>query len=437
MPSGGNTAIRASRPPNFGIPYPWLAEEVERVERRTGLTTPWKDNLVSGPLTTIRVVEMAGIGPAPFGVMILADLGAEVIRVDRVRQEEGPIASWGVGLSRGRRSIAIDLKTPAGAEVAHRLISSADVVVEGYRPGVMERLGLGPQDFPDNPGLVYARMSGWGQSGPLAATVGHDLNYIAVAGALYNTGYPDRPPLPPQAYVGDFGGGGTFLVIGIMTALYERTRSGLGQVIDSAVFDGVVALTAFSHGLATIGQWGPRGTTIADGSRPYYTCYRTSDQQFVAVAALEPVFYQNLLCKLGLDQATFPQFEPSAWPKLREELTALFASRTRNEWAAEFADVDACVTPVLQLHEVAEHPHSMARRSFVDVAGTLQPAPAPRLGRTPAVAAAQSSPLGRDSESIAISLGWTPQEVKAMVAAGVLAVRPDTPRHGSMSDGEA
>lgn len=373
------------------------------------------------PLAGIRVVEMAGIGPAPFGVMILADLGAEVIRVDRVRQPEGGPATWGVGISRGRRSLAVDLKQPAGAEVVRRLISSCDVVVESYRPGVMERLGLGPDEFSESPGLIYGRMSGWGQSGPLASMAGHDLNYIAVAGALFNTGYPDRPPLPPQAYIGDFGGGGTFLALGILVALFDRARSGRGQVVDAAVFDGVLAMTAFSHGLAAIGEWGARGTTIADGSVPYYTCYTTSDDQYVAVAAIEPVFYDNLLRRLGLDAAAFPQNDRDAWPRLRAELSRIFASRTRDEWTVVFAGVDACLTPVLQLHEVADHPHSVARSSFADVGGSLQPAPAPRLARTPATAAAPSPPIGADSEAIAISLGWTSEEVDEMIASGVLA----------------
>jgi alpha-methylacyl-CoA racemase len=373
------------------------------------------------PLAGIRVAEMAGIGPAPFGVMLLADLGAEVIRVDRIQQAlDGP-ASWGVGLARGRRSIAVDLKQPAGAALARKLVSSCDVVVESFRPGVMERLGLGPDEFADNPGLIYARMSGWGQSGPLASAAGHDLNYIAIAGALYNLGYPDRPPLPPQAYLGDFGGGGTFLALGVLAALFERATSGHGQVIDAAVFDGVVALTAFSHGLAALGEWGPRGTTIADGSVPYYSCYATSDDQYVAVAAIEPPFYDELLRTLELSAATYPQQDPRAWSGLRAELSRIFASRTREEWTRRFDGIDACVTPVLRLDEVAGHPHSVARGSFTDVGGLTQPTPAPRLSRTPATAAPPSSAPGADSEAVALSLGWTAKEVRELLAAGVLA----------------
>jgi alpha-methylacyl-CoA racemase len=379
-----------------------------------------------GPLAGIRVVEMAGIGPAPFGVMMLADLGADVVRVDRPQRPSSGPSTWGIGLDRGRRSLVADLKHPDGTEVVHRLIDRSDVLVESFRPGVMEKLGLGPDAFPNNTGLIYARMSGWGQTGPLARSAGHDLNYVAMAGALFNTGYPDRPPVPPQAYIGDFGGGGPFLAFGIMTALFERTRSGLGQVVDAAVFDGVVAMTAFSHGLAALGQWGARGTTIADGSVPYYSCYRTRDSQFVAVAALEPAFYQNLMDRLGLDGADFPQDETSRWPALRRELTRIFATRSRDEWAAFFDEVDACVTPVLQLGEVADHPQSLARESFADVGGLRQPVPAPRLGRTPARAADAPSVVGADSVAIARSLGWNDDEVSELRRTGAISSQPNT-----------
>jgi alpha-methylacyl-CoA racemase len=331
-----------------------------------------------GPLHGIRVLEIASLAPAPFGCMILADLGAEVLRVDRT-------SGGGLGppLGRGRRSVAVDLKHPDGPAAVLRLVESADVLVEGFRPGVAERIGIGPQPcLARNPRLVYARMTGWGQDGPLAPRAGHDINYIAVAGALEPIGRAGERPVPPLNLVGDFGGGGMLLAVGVLAALVERERSGAGQVVDAAMVDGAALLTTFLHGMRNGGMWShPRGENLLDGGAPFYDTYETADGRYVAVGAIEPQFYAALLAGLGLAGEELPaQQDRSGWPVLRERFAAVFACRTRDEWASLFADTDACVTPVLAPDEAAAHPHNAARGVFVDGA----PAPAPRFSRTPA-----------------------------------------------------
>ncbi|MBW4701059.1 CaiB/BaiF CoA-transferase family protein [Micromonospora sp. RL09-050-HVF-A] len=346
----------------------------------------------TGPLAGVRVVELASLAPAPFGCMVLADLGADVVRVDRPGgPAPGRLAAPTTGpLHRGRRVTTLDLKTPAGVADLLRLVERADVLVEAYRPGVAERLGFGPRTCRDrNPRLVYARLTGWGQDGPLAARAGHDIDYIALSGALEPLGRPGERPHAPLNLLGDFAGGGMLLATGVLAALLERERSDLGQVVDAAMVDGSALLTAFLHGMLGDGRWSaPRGANLLDGGAPFYDTYRTADDRFVAVGALEPAFYAALLTGLGLaDDPTLPaQHDPDGWPELRRRFTARFAERTRDEWTAVFADLDACVAPVLAPTEAHRHPHNAARGTFVAVGGEVQPAPAPRFARTPAAA---------------------------------------------------
>ncbi|MEV1014547.1 CaiB/BaiF CoA-transferase family protein [Micromonospora sp. NPDC049801] len=341
-----------------------------------------------GPLAGVRVVELASLAPAPFGCMVLADLGADVVRVDR---PGGPgagrlAAPSGGPLQRGRRLTALDLKSPTGVADLLRLVERADVLVEAYRPGVAERLGFGPDVCRDrNPRLVYARMTGWGQDGPLAARAGHDIDYIAVAGALEPLGRAGERPHAPLNLIGDFAGGGMLLAVGVLAALLERERSGLGQVVDAAMVDGSALLTSFLHGLLGTGRWAaPRGRNLLDGGAPFYDTYATADGGFMAVGALEPAFYGELLAGLGLTDADLPhQYDPSGWDELRRVFTERFAERTRDEWTAVFAERDACVAPVLAPGDAHRHPHNAARGTFVEVDGEVQPAPAPRFDRTP------------------------------------------------------
>ncbi|WFE92899.1 CaiB/BaiF CoA-transferase family protein [Micromonospora sp. WMMD987] len=347
------------------------------------------DAPAAGPLAGVRVVELASLAPAPFGCMVLADLGADVVRVDRPGGPgPGRLAAPSTGpLHRGRRVTALDLRSPAGLADLLSLVERADVLVEAYRPGVAERLGLGPGVCRErNPRLVYARLTGWGQDGPLAARAGHDIDYIAVAGALEPLGRAGTHPHAPLNLLGDFAGGGMLLATGVLAALLERERSGLGQVVDAAMVDGSALLTAFLHGMLAAGRWSaPRGGNLLDGGAPFYDTYRTADDRFVAVGALEPAFYAALLTGLGLaDDPGLPaQYDPDGWPELRRRFTARFAAHTRDEWTAVFADLDACVAPVLAPAEAHRHPHNAARGTFVEVGGEVQPAPAPRFARTP------------------------------------------------------
>jgi alpha-methylacyl-CoA racemase len=380
---------------------------------------------VSGPLTGITVVELAAIGPAPYGVMLLADLGARVIRVDRAAAARGQLGAEAsmVGLSRGRRSIGVDLKAAAGVEVVHRLVADADVLVEGFRPGVAERLGVGPDDLHAvNPRLVYARMTGWGQDGPLAPRAGHDIDYAALAGALHTVGRPDEPPPPPVNYLADFGGGGAFLAIGVLAALVERDRSGQGQVVDAAMLDGAASLTAFLHGLLAMGAWSTeRGTNLLDGAAPYYDTYRCADGRFLAIGALEPQFFAELCERLGLDPAEWPQHDRAAWPDQKRRLAELIATRTRDEWAQVFEDSDACVAPVLDLAEAPQHPHNVARGTFSEAFGVTQPAPAPRFSRTPGAIERPPPRPGEHTDEVLTELGLDTDAIAALRDAGFVA----------------
>ncbi len=341
-----------------------------------------------GPLVGLRVIELAGIGPGPHAAMLLADLGADVIRVERPSEGKQSLQLTPVAddqMLRGRRSVMLDLKSPAGRETVLRLVERADVLIEGSRPGVTERLGVGPADcHARNPRLVYARMTGWGQAGPLAERAGHDITYIALTGALHAIGIAGGKPVPPLNLVGDFGGGSMFLVVGVLAALWERDRSGAGQVIDAAMVDGVSVLVQMFWSLRACGLWSDdRGSNLLDSGTPFYDTYACADGRYVAVGALEPQFYTALLEGLGLIGEDLPeQLDPAGWSVLRQRFTDVFASRSRDEWVAVFDGTDACVAPVLSFAEVPAHPHIAARDTVITVAGVPQAAPAPRFSRT-------------------------------------------------------
>jgi alpha-methylacyl-CoA racemase len=345
---------------------------------------------VSGPLEGIKVVEMAGIGPGPFCAMLFVDMGADVLRIDRThRADEPPHRTPGSRfdvMGRGRRSVEIDLKKPGAADAVLPLIARADVLIEGFRPGVMERLGLGPSACLERqPKLVYGRMTGWGQHGPLAKAAGHDINYIAVTGALHAVGPRGGPPVPPLNYVGDFGGGAMLLAFGILSALVEAQRSGRGQVVDAAMSDGAALLSAMMYGMKAAGYFtNRRGENLLDGGAPFYGTYECADGQFVALGAIEPQFYAELLRRCGVDDPAFqPQLDRARWPALKEKLAAVFKTKARAEWCAILEGSDACFAPVLDWDEAPQHPHNVARGTFVTVDGVVQPAPAPRFSRTP------------------------------------------------------
>jgi alpha-methylacyl-CoA racemase len=373
-----------------------------------------------GPLAGVRVVELAGIGPGPFCAMLLADLGADVLRVDR------PAASrpgWPTVLARGRRSVAVDLKHPDGAGVVLDLVAAADALVEGFRPGVAERLGIGPDAcLARNPRLVYGRVTGWGQQGPWRLAAGHDIDYVALAGALHPIGQAGGPPVPPLNLLGDFGGGGMLLALGVAAALLEAGRSGTGQVVDAAMVDGAALLTTQFHELLAAGLWREeRGANLLDGGAPFYGVYETADGRHLAVGALEPRFWTELLRRLGLDAGDLPaQLDRDGWPLLRERLAALFRTRTRDEWSELLAGTDACVAPVLGLAEAPAHPHNRARGTFVDVGGVTQPAPAPRFSRTPCDPPTPAARPGEHTDQALADWGLSPDRLARLRATGAV-----------------
>ncbi|HEX5114958.1 MAG TPA: CaiB/BaiF CoA-transferase family protein [Pseudonocardiaceae bacterium] len=378
---------------------------------------------MSGPLAGLRVVEMAGLAPAPFACTVLADLGADVVRVDRAALGADVFTVPGDPLARSRRSIGVDVKSAAGRDVVLRLVDRADVFVEGYRPGVAERMGLGPDVcLTRNSRLIYGRMTGWGQDGPLALSAGHDINYIGIAGALEGIGRAGERPVPPLNLVGDFGGGGLLLAMGVVAALYERGVSGRGQVVDAAMVDGAALLTTQLHGLRAAGLWGgERGENLLDGGAPFYDTYRAADGRYVAVGAIEERFWQALIGVLGLDGGSLPDRGNQAnWPALREVIASRIATRSRDEWAGLAAGTDACLTPVLTPWEAADHPQNKARSTFVEVGGTPQPAPAPRFTRTPAGAPKTPPRPGANTAEILAELGLTEQEVETLKAEGAV-----------------
>ncbi len=379
-----------------------------------------------GPLHGLRVIELASIGPGPMCAMLLADLGADVVRIDRLEPS-------GLGVpveprfdvpARSRRSIALNLKSDAGRDAAHRLIASADVLIEGWRPGVAERLGLGPEDcHARHPGLVYGRMTGYGQSGPLAQVAGHDINYIALAGALHAVGGAGQGngPVPPLNLVGDYGGGALYLTVGVLAALFERQRSGRGQVVDAAMVDGVGSLMALFHGLAAGGLWDAsrRQANLLDGAAPFYSTYETSDGKWMAVGALEPKFFAELADRVGLERRFVErQYDRRLWPEMREALAVLFKRRTREEWTVLLEGCDACTSPVLTMTEAAAHPHARQRQSFVEVGGVLQPAPAPRFGRSRPSAPRPAPTLGQHTRELLLEAGYSESDIVSMLAAG-------------------
>lgn len=380
---------------------------------------------MSGPLASLRVIELAGLGPAPFCGMVLADLGAEVIRVDR----RGSVNDWLISSprhdvsNRGKRSIAVDLKSPKGLDIALDLAASADALIEGFRPGVTERLGVGPSDcLARNPRLVYGRMTGWGQTGPYASMAGHDIDYIALSGVLGSIGTKDQP-VPPLNLVGDFGGGAMLLALGVLAAVLTARETGEGQVVDAAMVDGSALLMASHHGFLADGWWSTaRESNLLDGGAPFYTTYETSDGRHMAVGALEPQFYAVLLEGLELGSEELPpQMDRAGWPTIRAVFAERFRRRSRDEWERHFAGSDACVAPVLTMDEAPSHPHNRQRGSFIEVGGVSQPAPAPRFSATPPNTPTQPVGPGEHSWAILAELGYSLEQAGKLRESGVVA----------------
>ncbi|MFJ8540119.1 CaiB/BaiF CoA transferase family protein [Streptomyces sp. NPDC093591] len=368
-----------------------------------------------GPLTGVRVVELAGIGPGPFAAMLLADLGADVVRVDRPGGTGLAIDTAYDVTNRNKRSVIVDLKSPDGPARVLELAARADILIEGYRPGVAERLGVGPEAcHARNPALVYGRMTGWGQEGPLAHRAGHDIAYIALTGTLGMIGSPDEPPAVPANLVGDYAGGSLYLVVGVLAALHHARATGTGQVVDAAIVDGTSHLTAMIHGMLAAGGWQDRrGANLLDGGCPYYGTYETADGRYMAVGALEPQFYDEFLELLGVTDFASARKDWARWGELREAVAARFKSRTRDEWTAVFEGSDACVAPVLSLREAPHHPHLAARGTFTDHGGITQPAPAPRFSATRTAVRTGPAQPGADTADVARDWG-VPELMKGL-----------------------
>ena len=365
-----------------------------------------------GPLAGIKVVEMAAIGPVPFCAMMLSDMGADVIRIDRLKQKgSGHRANV---LYRGRKSIAVDLKDPQGVDIAMKLINKCDAVIEGFRPGVMERLGLGPEIcLNQNPKLVYGRMTGWGQQGKLSQAAGHDINYISLVGALGSMGYPDRPPTPPLNLIGDFGGGAMYLLSGVLAALLERQSSGKGQVIDAAMTDGTASLLSGFYGMMAMGMWTTdRYKNRLDGGAFYYGSYECADGKHISLGSLEPQFYALLLERCGIEDESFDeQLDQEAWSLKRQKMEAIFKTKTRDQWCELLEGTDVCFAPVLNLEEAPDHPHNKERNTFVSFEGVTQPAPAPRFSRTQGAIQSSANLTGENSEEILEKWGFTSDQI--------------------------
>ena len=379
-----------------------------------------------GPLTGIRVIEIAGIGPGPFCAMMLADMGADVVRIDRASAARGgdPDRPPLDLLNRGRRSVGIDLKSSEGVETVLALVEGADALLEGFRPGVAERLGIGPDDcLARNPRLVYGRMTGWGQEGPYASAAGHDLNYIALAGALHGIGRQGEAPVPPLNLVGDFGGGGMYLAFGMACALLEARNSGQGQVVDAAMVDGAASLMTAFFGMARSGFWSEeRGTNMLDTGAHFYNVYETADGRYISLGPIEPQFYAELRERLGLHGPEWDhQTDRSRWPELKEKLAALVAQRTRDEWCELLEGTDTCFAPVLSLAEAPEHAHNRERGTFAEVAGVVQPGPAPRFSRTPGAIRRPPPHSGQHTDEILGELGLDADAIASLRASGAVA----------------
>lgn len=372
---------------------------------------------MSGPLNGVRVIEMAGIGPGPYACMLLSDLGAEVIRIDR----SGALGQPGDVSTRGRRSIALNLKSEGGLAIARQLIDSADMLVEGFRPGVMEKLGLGPEVCcQSNERLIYGRMTGWGQDGPLAMTAGHDINYIALSGMLASMGDADRPPPVPLNVAGDLGGGSLFLVMGMLAALHERSQSGKGQVIDAAICDGAASLMSTLHGLKAIDFWdAEREHNMLDGGAPFYRNYECKDGRYISFGAIEPQFYALLLEKLDIDFGGTDysvQLNKADWPRQREQIAARVKEKTQAQWCAIFDGTDACVAPIVPLDEAIDHPHNAQRGNLVERDGVVQTGVAPRLSRTPGEIQSGPAVSGAQSRELLQELGFDTEKIESLIA---------------------
>ncbi len=379
-----------------------------------------------GPLSGVRIIELAGIGPGPFCAMMLADMGADVIRVDRAGSVRGgdPNTPPADVMNRGRRSIGVDLKSPEGVETVMRLVESADALMEGFRPGVTERLGLGPDDcLARNPALVYGRMTGWGQEGPYANAAGHDINYISLAGALDSYGRRGQAPVPPINMVGDFGGGGMYLAFGMVCAILEARGSGQGQVVDAAMVDGAASLMSFIHGFRAMGVWNDeRGTNMLDTGAHFYDVYETSDGKYVSIGSIEPQFYAELRETLGLtDPKWDQQMTRNAWPELKDELAAIFKNRTRDEWCELMEHTDICFAPVLSLAEAPQHPHNVHRGTFIEYEGITQPRPAPRFSRTDSEIQRPPAHAGQHTAEILVDYGFGADEIALLRDRGAIA----------------
>ncbi|MDX1580618.1 MAG: CaiB/BaiF CoA-transferase family protein [Alphaproteobacteria bacterium] len=376
-----------------------------------------------GPLKGLKVIEIAGIGPGPFCAMMLADMGADVVRIDRKSQAGRPGTTVGADprkdvLNRGRRSLALDLKKPESVETVLKLCESADVILEGFRPGVMERLGLGPDEVMGrNASIVYGRMTGWGQDGPYSKVAGHDINYIALSGALHAIGRKGDKPVPPMNLVGDFGGGGMVLAFGVVCAVLEAQKSGKGQIVDAAMVDGAALLMTPMYGLAAMGRWNgdERGVNLLDTGAHFYEVYETSDGKYISVGSIEPQFYALLVEKAGLDKEEFSeQMNPAKWPGYKDKLVELFKTKTRDEWCEIMEYTDICFAPVLSMNEAYKHPHNAERNTFIEVAGVRQPGPAPRFSRTAAEVARPSPKPGEHNDEVLKEWGLSDDDISAL-----------------------
>ena len=375
-----------------------------------------------GPLSGYKIIEIAGIGPGPFCGMMLADMGAEVIRVDRAGGGLGGAIPNDV-LNRGRRSIAVNLKSPEGAETVLRLCEGADAIFEGFRPGVAERLGIGPEEcMKRNPKLVYGRMTGWGQEGPMAQAAGHDINYISLSGALHGIGRKDERPVPPLNLVGDFGGGGMYLAYGMVCALLEAQKSNEGQVVDAAMVDGSASLMSMFFTFKNMGMHtDERGTNMLDGATHFYDTYETKDGKWISLGSIEPQFYKLLIEKTGVDAEKFgAQMMTAKWPELKEEFTEVFKTKTRDEWCDIMEGTDVCFAPVLSISEAPNHPHNVARQTFIELDGVSQPAPAPRFSRTTPEVRNSARLAGQDTDSVLSDYGFSDEDVKALKEKGAV-----------------
>ena len=382
---------------------------------------------MSGPLRGFRVIEIAGIGPGPFAAMMLADMGAEVIRVERTQAVRGPAPDHPARdvLLRGRRNIAVDLKNPDGVALLHELVGSADALIEGFRPGVMERLGIGPDEcLAHNPRLVYGRMTGWGQHGMYAQAAGHDINYIALAGALAHIGRAGEAPVPPLNLVGDFGGGGMLLAFGVVCGLLEAQRSGTGQVVDAAMVDGAAILMTMFWAFSASGIYdqSSRGTNLLDTGAHFYDVYECADGEYVSIGSIEPQFYAELMRLTGLegDPQFAQQMDPSQWPALKVRLREVFATKTREQWCELMEATDVCFAPVLKMDEAARHPHNVERETFIEIAGITQPAPAPRFSRTAAAVEVLPAHAGQHTRAVLADWGIDAARIDALATAGAI-----------------